>query len=36
VPGGRELLKAGTVATVSIETDAQGVRSTPGLILEKP
>lgn len=36
VPGGRELLKVGAVATVSVETDAKGVRSTPGLILEKP
>lgn len=36
VPGGRELLKVGAVATVSVETDAQGARSTPGLILEKP
>jgi hypothetical protein len=36
VPGGRQFLTVGTVATVSVETDAKGVRSTPGLILEKP
>ena len=35
VPGGRPLLEAGVLATVSIETDEKGVRSTPGLILEK-
>ncbi len=36
VPGDRRLLVAGAIATVSLETDAKGVRSTPGLILEKP
>jgi hypothetical protein len=36
VPGGRPLLKEGAIATVSVETDAKGVRSTPGMILEKP
>lgn len=36
VPGGRPLLKAGVIATVSVETDAKGIRSTPGLLLEKP
>lgn len=36
VPGGRPLLKPGVIATVSVETDEKGVRSTPGLILEKP
>lgn len=36
VPADRRLLKAGATATVSVETDAKGVRSTPGLILEKP
>ena len=36
VPGDRRLLVEGAVATVSLETDAKGIRSTPGLILEKP
>ncbi len=36
VPSDRRLLVAGAIATVSLETDAKGVRSTPGLILEKP
>ena len=36
VPGDRRLLVEGATATVSLETDAKGVRSTPGLILEKP
>jgi hypothetical protein len=36
VPADRRLLVAGAIATVSLETDAKGVRSTPGLILEKP
>jgi len=36
VPGDRRLLVVGATATVSLETDAKGVRSTPGLILEKP
>jgi len=36
VPGDRRLLVTGAIATVSLETDAKGVRSTPGLILEKP
>ena len=36
VPGDRRLLVQGAIATVSLETDAKGVRSTPGLILEKP
>jgi hypothetical protein len=35
-PADRRLLVAGAVATVTIETDAKGVRTTPGLILEKP
>ncbi len=32
----RKLLVPGTIATVTVETDANGNRSTPGLILEKP
>jgi hypothetical protein len=36
VPAPRTLLTAGAIATVSVETDAKGARSTPGLILEKP
>lgn len=32
----RRMLVPGTIATVTVETDAKGVRSTPGLILEKP
>jgi hypothetical protein len=36
VPASRALLKPGAIATVSVETDAKGVRSTPGLTLEKP
>ena len=36
VPGDRRLLVVGAIATVSVETDAKGLRSTPGLILEKP
>lgn len=36
VPGDRRLLTEGVTAIVSLETDAKGVRSTPGLILEKP
>ena len=35
-PADRRLLVPGAVATVTIETDAKGARSTPGLILEKP
>jgi hypothetical protein len=35
-PADRRLLVPGAVATVTIQTDAKGVRSTPGLILEKP
>jgi len=35
-PANRALLVPGAVATVSVETDAKGVRSTPGLTLEKP
>lgn len=35
-PADRRLLVAGAVATVTVETDAKGARSTPGLILEKP
>ena len=36
VPGDRKLLAVGAIATVSVQTDAKGVRTTPGLILEKP
>jgi hypothetical protein len=36
VQGDRRLLVVGAIATVSIAADAKGVRSTPGLILEKP
>ncbi len=35
-PADRRLLVPGVIATVSIETDAKGSRSTPGMILEKP
>ena len=35
-PADRRLLVPGAIATVTIETDAKGARSTPGLILEKP
>jgi len=35
-PADRRLLVPGAVATVTIESDAKGARSTPGLILEKP
>ena len=35
VPGDRRLLTVGATATVSVATDAKGVRTTPGLILEK-
>jgi hypothetical protein len=35
-PADRRLLVAGAIATVTIETDAKGAKSTPGLILEKP
>jgi hypothetical protein len=35
-PADRRLLIPGAIATVTIETDAKGNRSTPGLILEKP
>ena len=35
-PADRRLLVPGAIATVTIETDAKGVRSTPGLLLEKP
>ncbi len=35
-PGDRRLLVAGAIATVTVETDSKGNRSTPGLILEKP
>jgi len=35
-PADRRLLVPGAVATVTIETDDKGNRSTPGLILEKP
>jgi hypothetical protein len=30
------MLVVGATATVTIDTDAKGARSTPGLILEKP
>jgi hypothetical protein len=36
VPADRRLLVPGAIATVTVETDAKGARSTPGLILEKP
>jgi hypothetical protein len=36
VPGDRRLLVVGAIATVSVQTDEKGVRTTPGLILEKP
>ena len=32
----RRLLVPGAIATVTIETDDKGNRSTPGLILDKP
>jgi hypothetical protein len=35
-PADRRLLVPGAMATVTIETDAKGAKSTPGLILEKP
>jgi hypothetical protein len=35
-PADRRLLVPGAIATVTVETDAKGARSTPGLILEKP
>lgn len=35
-PTDRRQLVPGAIATVTIQTDAKGVRSTPGLILEKP
>jgi hypothetical protein len=35
-PANRLLLVPGATATVTLETDANGSRSTPGLILEKP
>lgn len=36
VPADKRMLVVGAVATVTVETDAKGVRSTPGVILEKP
>jgi hypothetical protein len=35
-PANRLLLVPGATATVTVQTDASGNRSTPGLILEKP
>jgi hypothetical protein len=35
-PANRRQLVPGAIATVTIQTDARGARSTPGLILEKP
>jgi len=35
-PADRRLLVPGAIATVTVETDTKGNRSTPGLILEKP
>jgi hypothetical protein len=35
-PANRGLLAPGAIATVSVEIDAKGVRSTPGLTLERP
>lgn len=35
-PTDRRQLAPGAIATVTVQTDAKGVRSTPGLILEKP
>lgn len=35
-PADRRQLVPGATATVTIQTDAKGARSTPGLILEKP
>lgn len=35
-PTNRLMLVPGAIATVTIETDAKGARTTPGLILEKP
>jgi hypothetical protein len=36
MPADRRQLVPGAIATVTIQTDARGTRSTPGLILEKP
>jgi len=36
VPADKRMLVVGAIATVTVETDAKGARSTPGLILEKP
>jgi hypothetical protein len=36
VPGDRRLLVVGAIATVSVQADEKGQRTTPGLILEKP
>jgi hypothetical protein len=35
-PADRRQLVPGAIATVTVQTDAKGARSTPGLILEKP
>jgi len=35
-PTTRRMLVPGAIATVTIETDAKGTQSTPGMILEKP